>query len=93
MFDLGLHIAMGAILAAAFCVHCSPALEPRPPAPGDCGAACATLARLGCPEGEPTADGVSCADLCATERMGDQYELGCVAALESCEVDSCELVP
>lgn len=88
------HLAIGAILALAFCLRCKPAPEPRPPEPtGACSSACATLDRLGCPEGAPTADGVTCADLCTAERMGDQYELGCVASLEACELDSCELRP
>jgi hypothetical protein len=71
--------------------RCLPPPEPDPePQDGNCDAACATLERLGCPEGAQASDGTPCAELCRAEEMGQQYSLGCIEALTVCDVASCE---
>ena len=71
--------------------RCGPPVEPD--GADGCPTACERLAALGCPEGAPTADGVSCVDLCVAEGMGRQYRLGCVAGLDACDLDACEVRP
>ena len=78
------------LLSMVLLISCGPKPPPDPPpSPAGCDGACATLERLGCPEAAPTDDGVSCAELCAVERMVDQYDLSCAAALTECDLESC----
>jgi hypothetical protein len=77
------------IALSLLAARCGPPDEPD----GDegCPAACDRLAALGCPEGAPTSDGVSCVELCQGEDMGAQYRLQCVVELDACDLASCEV--
>lgn len=69
--------------------------EPEDPAKYEptCKDACDNLAKLGCPEAEPTKKGQTCVEVCKdTEAAGANVTLnpGCVANMKSCdEIDSC----
>jgi hypothetical protein len=83
-------LARGVVLALALAA-CHPGPEPAPrppladaeaPAPEACGAACAVLARLGCPEAAPTAAGEPCDAFCVRVERSGKFSLRptCVAA-------------
>ncbi len=67
-----------------------PQLDAGPPA--GCSAACAQLAELGCPAGEPAEDGTPCETVCAEleQLLEDGYHTACVSSARSCmEADQC----
>jgi hypothetical protein len=58
---------------------------PEPLDPSGCPAACASLRDLGCPEGQPSAAGTSCEDICARTESSGMFDLhpACVAGARS----------
>ena len=78
-------------------VSCGPLRPPPYPIdPGDtaqCPVACENLSLLGCPEGEPLADGTSCTEFCVrTQEQGHALNPTCLAKITSCDqVDSCSV--
>jgi hypothetical protein len=71
--------------------HCS---APAPddtiiPVPGaDCVVACNHLAANHCEEGEKTAAGTPCTEVCANG-MAARYDLACVAGIPACDLEPC----
>lgn len=82
---------------AAHCEHDRPRpVQPDAGTPADCDAACKHLRALKCPEGEPTAKGASCEDVCNNAENSQTITLSpvCVVKIKTCdEVDSCTYGP
>lgn len=86
-----------ALVGLTLVFGCAPGPLPSPlPVDGgsleDCERACATLARLGCDEAEPTTDGGTCVDVCWNAESSGYYTMrpACVAEIETCaEMDEC----
>lgn len=98
-------------LLASTCTHGDPIapsptpsdVVPFPPSPigvaggSGCSAACAKLARLGCPEAKPTPKGASCVEVCANTQ-GDSspvsLQTDCVVRAGSCDdAKACQAIP
>lgn len=74
-----LAVVFGAFLfALTSCQELRP-VEPGPMQPATCEAACATLARLDCPEAKPNRAGLSCPEVCERASLLRDMHLGCVA--------------
>lgn len=56
-----------------------PAQSPKVPTDGTCDAACANLARLGCPESRPNSKGMTCSAICERASLLRDMSLECVA--------------
>lgn len=67
-----------------------PPIDPIPVPGADCKQACAALIEHDCEEGRPTEDGAPCTEVCANG-MAEFYDLACVAGLQDCRVELCEL--
>ncbi len=80
-------LLLAAALTAAHCTEPKPA--PPPPDPVDmptCAKACARLMKLGCHDGDPTAEGASCVAVC--ENAADSpspLPVACVTRAADCE--------
>jgi hypothetical protein len=70
---------------------------PRPPPPVSAvAAACTHLRVLGCPDGEPTADGVVCEVVIPAAMSAGmvRFDLACIAHVQACkDVEGCALWP
>ena len=70
-----------------------PPPSPNPDVEADCATACKNIGPktdenptgLGCEEGEPTADGVTCQEVCEGMPNTTQDYLDCVATVTACE--------
>jgi hypothetical protein len=70
--------------------------QPKPVEPNDtdqCKPACVRMADLGCPEGEPLGNGMSCQQFCEdTQSRGHALNPTCLAKISSCgEIDACSV--
>jgi hypothetical protein len=92
-------VILATVVIACFqlAAHCD-GNPPPPPAPhdagtpADCTAACEHLRALKCPEGEPTAKGATCEDVCNHAEQSGTITLwpGCMVKLKACpEIESC----
>jgi hypothetical protein len=83
-----------ALVALAACgAPAQPPARPIPAGwqPGTCDAACARLARLGCPEADDTRTGIGCPALCVRVMAIRPLNLGCVEhATSRAEVRTCD---
>ncbi len=74
-------------------LSCSPTPVPQPAeTPASCSAACARWREMGCEEGQPTAEGKTCEDVCLhVGEAGIGLDTACVQQASSCEAArSCE---
>lgn len=80
MFLLAFSLSM---LAA----HCDPPpVVIVPPDTDKCPEACANLQVLGCEEGDPLPDGLTCTEFCVrTQNQGAWLDPKCLASVTSCE--------
>ncbi len=76
----------------------SPGPPPQPPKPepvegATCASACDRFRELGCPEGEDTAGGGTCEEVCQNVQDSGiiEWDLECRTGVDACDqVDSCE---
>lgn len=84
-------------VAALFLLSCGHLRPPPVPInPGDsdqCIPACNRMAELGCPEGEPLADGTTCAEFCIkTQQEGHALNPTCLAKIQTCgDIEACSV--
>lgn len=75
------------LLTSATLIWCSSPAPVDPNAPS-CTTACATLTRLGCDEAKPTADGASCAEVCAN---ANDLPVACITQAINCDAaENCQ---
>ena len=69
-----------------------PTLILQPNDTAQCGAACAHLVTLGCPEGQPLGDGTSCEKFCVdTQQAGHALAPSCIVTIKACpELAKCQ---
>lgn len=72
-----LAFAFGVFLLAL--ASCREPVEPGPMQPATCEAACASLARLDCPEAKANRAGLPCTEVCERASLLRDMHLGCVA--------------
>lgn len=84
-------LAMAFVMGGATCRQLPPPVVIEAEGTGSCLAACETLQRLGCPEGEPLEDGTSCVQFCEkTQKEGHPLKPVCVKDITSCDqLDDC----
>jgi len=87
---LPLLFSMG--LSLGLCLPEPPPIEKVPRETWKCADACKHLRDLGCPEGQPLADGTSCTTWCEkTERAGMPVGVQCIVAAPDCNsIYTCE---
>lgn len=85
------------LIPLVFLLACVPPPQPVPPKPvpgATCATVCANLRALGCPEADPSPNGVTCEQTCQNNEDGDiaslRWNLACLAGVIICaEVDYC----
>jgi hypothetical protein len=84
------------IAAVSFGATCRPPPVPIEPMDTvDCPAACEKMRSLGCPEGQPLADGTTCEKFCKdTQKSGHALRPSCVKDITSCsQINECTKKP
>lgn len=82
-----------ALVGALLLCACPPKPPTPPPGAATCEDVCRRYAELGCEAGRPTANGVSCVEVCRNVQESTivAWDLGCrVRALTCDEADRCE---
>jgi hypothetical protein len=83
-----------AVMGGATCRQTPPPVVIEAGDTTSCPAACETLQRLGCPEGEPLEDGTSCVQFCEkTQQEGHPLKPACVKDITSCDQLNACMVP